>query len=331
MAKKQTENTKPVTTTKAGSTPEVVVGNTVLKLIIPAATTKRAYQQALEKAASKTKTAGFRQGKVPLPMVEKMVGEAELINAALDQILPVAYEKLISREEKSPLTNPEIKLVSTNKGEDWELSVEIAEKPPVSLGNYSKIVKEAREKAQKELAAAAKDKKADKKDGEAAHDHDHAGHDHDHDHAGHDHSHEASDEDRTLQGIFRALLESTVVQIPELLLKHETRQQLDGLVRQLEGMKLSIEDYLKHQHQTFEELTGQVAASSLANLQLEFILEAIAEDLKIEVSDDEVKAELASRTKAADSEVKQDNPYLSDYLKRTLHRRKLIAHLLGEK
>lgn len=315
---KETPSKKSPAATKTDQ-PNMIGENTTLELVIPSATTKRAYQQALAKFAKSSTLKGFRKGKVPLKMAEEIAGEESIINQALDQILPAAYQRLMNEQGKASITDPEFKLKEAKKDQDWTVEVVIAEKPEVKLGDYQKAVKSGHTEAAKiikeEAARLAENNKTQETDKKAQS----------------KNSAEVSAaqvEEITLQTIFKHLLETAEVPIPELLLKNETRQQLDNLVHRLDHYQLSLDDYLARQQITFEQLTSQIAAQALANLQLEFILESIGLDQKIEVTEEELSQELKDQTQSG--QVNADNPYLKDYLKRTLHRQKVLEFLKGK-
>ncbi|MBU0576158.1 hypothetical protein KJ654_00655, partial [Patescibacteria group bacterium] len=131
--------------------------------------------------------------------------------------------------------------------------------------------------------------------------------------------------------IFKALLEATQPQIPELLLKEETKREIQRLDQELKKIGLSLDDYLTKRNQKFEDMSSQVAIQSLSQLQLEFVLEAIEQDQKIKVTQKDIDVELR---KIKDEKVKQqiqNNHQYLNYLEAQINRRKLIDLLLETK
>lgn len=295
--------------------PSLVSDNTVLTLTIPADQAQQAYQKQLRKAAQKVKAEGFRKGKVPLKLVEEKIGQAEIIEKAVNSILPEAYSSLIAEHKKQPLGNPSFQLKSAQLGQDWEVEVQIAEKPTITLGNYKKSIKAGHTSAKKHLAEQEKQAKTTKKTKQqSAKEADPA-------------QTKPDQESVKLHHIFRELVTSLQPQIPELLVKQETERQLRQLVQQLDQLKLSLDDYLQRRNQSFDELSTEMAAQSLGQLQLEFILQAIGTDQKIEVKDEEIKAEVEKnfpKNPEAGS-----NPYVQSQIRHALQRKKITDFLLN--
>jgi len=298
-------------TQKTPAKSEIVADNTVLKLVIPAAQATKTYQQILKKSAQNIKIKGFRKGKVPTKLAQEQLDPAQLVEKAINQILPQAYTDLIKKEKKQPISEPSFKLISAEKDKDWEVEVQIAEAPTIKLTDYKKTAVAAKKKAEKEISAHKKeDQKAEKKGESKGH-----------------HHHKHDDESTKLHAIFASLIETSKPAIPELLIKQETQRQIQQIVSQLDQLKLSLDDYLKRRNQTFEQLTSEMAAQSLANLQLEFILLELAKEIKAEASDKEIKAEM--KKNFPENKQQQTNPYLLAQIKRNIERKQVIDHLLS--
>ncbi|HEX7017329.1 MAG TPA: trigger factor [Patescibacteria group bacterium] len=290
---------------------DVIAENTVLELTIPWKTAHRAYNQVLTQVAQGLKAPGFRKGKVPVKMAEEKVGRAELVERTLNQVVPPAYQRLIEEKKRKPLTQPEIKPLKLDWEQDWLLEVQIAEEPKVTLGDYKKAVKKGKADHEKEHAQEEKDKK-DKKATKDTH-----GHDHDH-----------QEEDHLLQHIFKELVTSVKPRIPELLLKEQTRAELQRLARSLEQMKISVDDYLKRRGMTFEQLSQELATVALGQLQVEYILKAVVAEEKLDATDKEIAAKKDEMIKQGSQKESLETEYAQNYLKSVVTRDKVIQHLL---
>lgn len=317
---KTTKTTKK--TPKQVKTQPLITPNTVLTLVIDQKTAAEAYKKTLTKLSKNLKTSGFRKGKVPTNVAEKMLGEDRIIQDALELCVPDAYRALIKKEKKQPLTYPEFNPVSLKKDEDWTLEVHIAEKPEIKLKGYKAIVKKALKTAEKELKQQEKDLaqhvKEAKKKGEK-----------------HTHSHEITDQQRRehrLQVIYKHLIEHVKPKIPELLVKEETRYDLENLSHRLKQMNIKFEDFLQHRGMTFEQLSSELAAGSLGRLQATFIISAIAEEEKIKIEQKDVDEAIEATT--ADEKLKQQqkaDPRYQSMLVETLLRQRVADHLLNLK
>ncbi|MFH1959417.1 MAG: trigger factor family protein [Patescibacteria group bacterium] len=136
---------KPIKKSSAKKKAEssVVIDNTKLQLILAWEEVKQEYDKILKKSAKNIKAQGFRQGKIPLKIAEEKLGRNRIINQVLETLVPQKYQDLIKKEKKKPLTSPEVKPISINWGQDWELEIQIAEKPLIKLSNYQKSIKKA--------------------------------------------------------------------------------------------------------------------------------------------------------------------------------------------
>lgn len=313
MTKKEAVK-KPAKKTKKEAQPNIVSDNTKLKLKLVWAEIKTEYDRVLKNSAKNIKAQGFRKGKVPLKIAEEKLGRERLVNKVLETLIAPKYEALIKAEKKQPLTQPQINPLSMEWGKDWELEIQIAEKPLIKISNYQKSVKKGLKAALKQLkeqkttvAKDAKDKKAPKITPEQK---------------------AAQERETKLHHIFRTLVEDIQPQIPELLLKDETKREIQGMAKELEKMGLSLDDYLARRGQKFEEMSSQLAAQTLGQLQLEFILREIEEVEKIEATDQDKKDELAKiEDQKMKKQIEENHHYLEHFAKQ-ISRRKLIDQLL---
>ncbi|WP_153721360.1 trigger factor [Sporosarcina cascadiensis] len=92
--------------------------------------------EAFKKVVKKVQAPGFRKGKMPRKMFDKMYGEEALYNDAIDIVLPEAYSKAVEEAEVDPIAAPEIDIEKLEKGEPVVFTAVIALKPEVKLGEY---------------------------------------------------------------------------------------------------------------------------------------------------------------------------------------------------
>lgn len=277
MTKKTAPTDQKATTTKATdkkTEPSIIAPSTVLKLIIPSAQAEAAYKKVLAKASKQVKVEGFRLGNAPTKLVEEKVSREKLVNLCLDDLLAAAYDELIKKENKHPLAQPEIRVISTDANQDWEIEVAIAEKPVLNIKDWQKTVSKAQQLAQAEMkkveaelkkAPVAKDAKPAEK------------------------LTEQQQQEVQLRVIFKELIQAFKPSIPELLVKQDVRRQLDELLHQLEHLKMSLDEYLQRRQFTFEQLSSDMAMSAISGWQLEFILDAIIAEQKIEPTPQELE------------------------------------------
>lgn len=98
------------------------------------------FEKALQAAYNKQKKSitlpGFRKGKAPRAMVEKMYGAAVFYEEAANIIIPEAYSKAVDESELDIVSRPEIDVVQIEKGQNFIFTAEVAVKPEVTLGDY---------------------------------------------------------------------------------------------------------------------------------------------------------------------------------------------------
>lgn len=96
----------------------------------------KACQAAYDKQKKSIALPGFRKGKVPRAMVEKMYGPEFFYNEAANIIIPEAYSKALDEIDVDVVSQPEIDVVQIEKGKAFIFTAEVAVKPEVTLGVY---------------------------------------------------------------------------------------------------------------------------------------------------------------------------------------------------
>ncbi|MBQ6679849.1 MAG: trigger factor [Lachnospiraceae bacterium] len=124
-------------------TVEKLEGN-MAKLTIEA--TAEEFENALNRAYLKNKNQitlqGFRKGKAPRAMIERVYGEGVFFEDAANLLIPDAYAAALETEEGKELdivSRPEIDLVQVKKGEPFIFTAEVALRPKATLGAYKDL------------------------------------------------------------------------------------------------------------------------------------------------------------------------------------------------
>lgn len=115
--------------------------NSMAKLTIE--TSAEELEKALEKAFQKNKNKisipGFRKGKVPRQMIEKMYGPSIFYEDAANELIPQEYEKALEECEEDIVSSPEIDVTQIEKGKPFIFTALVALKPEVKLGKYKGV------------------------------------------------------------------------------------------------------------------------------------------------------------------------------------------------
>ena len=116
---------------------------------------EKALQSAYNKQKSKINIPGFRKGKVPRQMIEKMYGPEIFYDDAANALIPKAYSESYDECELEIVSQPKIDVVQIEKGKPFIFTAEVATKPEVTLGEYKglKVDKVSNRVTQKEVDA----------------------------------------------------------------------------------------------------------------------------------------------------------------------------------
>ncbi len=110
-----------------------------LTIEVPAEEVEKALQKAFLKNKNRISVPGFRKGKVPRQMIEKMYGPEVFYEDAVDEMLPGAYEKAVEECGEDIVSSPAIDITQIKKGEPFIFTAEVALKPEVKLGKYKGV------------------------------------------------------------------------------------------------------------------------------------------------------------------------------------------------
>ena len=96
----------------------------------------KAIEDAYKKNKNKINVPGFRKGKAPRMMIEKMYGAGIFYEDAANEIIPEAYDKEVKESGLDVVSRPEIDVEQIEKGKSFIFTAKVALKPEVTLGEY---------------------------------------------------------------------------------------------------------------------------------------------------------------------------------------------------
>ena len=296
---------------------------------------EKALQNAYKKQKNKISMPGFRKGKVPRQMVEKMYGADVFYEDAANALIPQAYSEAYDECDLQIVSQPEIDITQIEKGKPFIFTALVATRPEVTLGEYKglEVDKVSTRVTQKEVDAKVtfpeeyhaenlqgkdavfkctvheiKEKELPEIDDEFAA--------------------EVSEfdtldeykadvkakikEEKAKEGkakkedqVIAKAIENATMEIPELMIKTQARQQMDNFAQNLMSQGLTMEQYAQFTGMTADKMMEQMLPSAEKNIKTRLVLEAIAKAENIEISDEKIDEKLAEMAKSYDMEVEK--------------------------
>ena len=110
-----------------------------LTIEVPAEELEVAIEKAYQKQKKQISIPGFRKGKVPRQMMEKMYGKEVFFEDAANIIIPEAYAKAYDECEEEIVSSPKIDVTQIEAGKPFVFTATVALKPEVKLGDYKGV------------------------------------------------------------------------------------------------------------------------------------------------------------------------------------------------
>ena len=265
---------------------------------------KKAYEKTLENAVKTTTIEGFRPGTAPKDMVKEKIGQSKLFGDAINDILETYYPQALKENAVNPVSNPKVEIKEFDLEKELEFTAVVAVRPEMKIGEYKKKLKE---KFDQKWNDAVKESEESKKDGKEGHE---------------PHVH------MTTGDVIETLMTVSEADVSEVLLEDETDRLLSRFMDQAQSIGLSLDQYLKSQNKTGEQLREECTKIAEKNIKAEFVLSELIKMENIEVSDEEIDEMIKA---AGDPNlVKSEDPMQKLYIKSILQKNKLISKLAEE-
>ena len=98
-----------------------------------------ALEKAYQKDKKKINVPGFRKGKAPRKMIEKMYGAGIFYEDAANIVIPEAYAAAAKECAEEIVSQPQISVTQIEEGKPFIFTAEVALKPAVTLGDYKGV------------------------------------------------------------------------------------------------------------------------------------------------------------------------------------------------
>jgi len=108
----------------------------LLEVELPPERLDRAMRDATQRLARRTRVSGFRPGKAPRPILERVLGPGAVLEEAVDILVQDAYRAAILEQQILPLTNADVEIVQAEEGKPFVFKATVQVRPEVTLGDY---------------------------------------------------------------------------------------------------------------------------------------------------------------------------------------------------
>lgn len=109
------------------------------KVAVDKDTLKQCHDKAIKSLGKNAKVAGFRQGHIPLEVLEKHIDPAQLANFEINEAINLAVMEMIESEDLQILDQPKVNVTKYVPADTLEFAVEVETVAPVKLGDATKL------------------------------------------------------------------------------------------------------------------------------------------------------------------------------------------------
>lgn len=278
-----------------------------LTITVPWADVKKIYDQVFDELSAEIEIEGFRKGKAPKEVIAGKIDKSKVYGEVVNRVLPEAYQKALAEHSLKPVVAPKVQIASGEQDKDWQFIAKAAEKPTVNLGAYKEAIKTINAKGkiwtpESSVKDETKGTSSETKDKEQ------------------------EERSKKISEIIDKLLEVCKVELAELLVESEVNRLMTQLVDDIRQAGLTFEQYLASKGETTDQVRQKYRQQAETALKLEFILDGIADDLKVEVTKAEIDTIINKETDTAKKRALQEQSYL---LASVIRRENTITRLLS--
>jgi len=251
--------------------------NAEIKLIVTLENSKvrEIHDKVVAKLVANSEIKGFRKGKAPAEEVLKNADFSKIEGETVSELLKTYYPGIVKEKGIFPYSNPKIDLKEFAIDKDFKFEATIALKPEYKIADYKKIVADLRKEIDKENAKIEKEiEKGNEKDSNT------------------ENSEETKEVSKkrelTAEEVINKIIEKSEFTISELIVNEETDRLLERFINQIKGLNLNVDQLLKAQNKSYDDLLADHKLIATNNIKSEFILNQIVKDNSLEASETEV-------------------------------------------
>ena len=107
-----------------------------LTVEVPFEELKPSLDSAYKKIAAQVSIPGFRKGRVPASIIDQRVGRGAVLEEAVNEHLPKAYNAAVEEHKVKPLGQPDVDVTQFDDGKDLTFTAEVDVRPEIVLPEY---------------------------------------------------------------------------------------------------------------------------------------------------------------------------------------------------
>jgi len=123
---------------------EIENSQVVLDIEVEDERLQKAVDQAYRRIVNRINVPGFRKGKAPRALVERMVGREALVEDAVEHLVPEVVEAAVKEQELKMVARPRLEVIST---QPLQVKATVPVQPTVELGDYQSLTIDREEAA----------------------------------------------------------------------------------------------------------------------------------------------------------------------------------------
>lgn len=108
----------------------------LLEVEVPADRLDREVAESVRRLSRRTRVPGFRPGKAPRSMLERVIGAGAVLDDAVDRLVEVAYREAVVETGTVPLGRASIEIRTAEEGQPLVFTATVPVPPEVALGDY---------------------------------------------------------------------------------------------------------------------------------------------------------------------------------------------------
>jgi len=255
-------------------------------------------EKAILKLGENIEIEGFRKGKAPRAMIEKMLGQETIFKEASQECVRENYLKVVKDEGIEPLGQPEISVLKLAPNNPFEFKAVAAVLPEIIIGDYREIASKIKKQEVKVTAEEIEKLKQEK---------------------------ERMAKEKLRQEILDKIASGSQMAIPEVLIDSEKNSMLATIKEQvLQMLGIGFEEYLKKINKTEKEILDSFLPEAERRIKNSLILREIQRREKFAISEKELADHLQAIAKA---NPKLDQGQLKDYTESVIKNEKTFTLL----